>query len=116
MARIDRCRRSPGECLWVSGQTGCVPSIVSGKLSAQVVRGHTLAEGACGGVREKVSRVISGQFRPRVRKTAAEFHERQSISAGKLRVLTQELGSIRAVKLNGCAGDLAVALQSPSNS
>ena len=38
---------SPGECLGVSGQTGCVPAIVSGELSAQVVGGDTLAEGSC---------------------------------------------------------------------
>ena len=37
----------PGEGLGVSGQTGCVPAIVSGKLTAQVVGGDTLAEGTC---------------------------------------------------------------------
>ena len=36
-----------GEGLGVCGQTGCVPAVVTSELSAQVVRGHTLAEGAC---------------------------------------------------------------------
>lgn len=36
----------PGECLWVCGQTGCVPSVVTSELAAQVVRGDTLAEGS----------------------------------------------------------------------
>ena len=37
----------PGECLGVCGQTGCVPSVITSELSAQVVRGDTLAEGTC---------------------------------------------------------------------
>ena len=37
----------PGECLGVCGQTGCVPSVVTSELAAQVVRGDTLAEGTC---------------------------------------------------------------------
>ena len=40
-------RSIPGECLGVCGQTGCVPSVVASELSAQVVRGDTLAEGTC---------------------------------------------------------------------
>ena len=37
-----------GEGLGISGQTSCVPSVVSGELAGQVGGGVTLAEGACG--------------------------------------------------------------------
>ena len=43
----------PGESLGVCGQTGGVPSVVAGELSAQVVGGDTLAEGTCSSKRDQ---------------------------------------------------------------
>ena len=97
----------PGECLGVCGQTGCVPSVVASELAAQVVRGDTLAEGTYRKKRVELESVTSWRI------MTADVAQIRICTAMQPTAthLTQELCSVWAIELDGCACGLLVALQ-----